>query len=149
MRINRRFLYTGVFLVALGAVLVAADLGALDVAVVRDALRLWPVAVVLIGVALVVRRSFIALPAGLLAASIPGLALGGALAVGPRVLTECGAPGTAPVPAVTSGTFDAAPTISIRTGCGTVAVSTAPGSGWQLTASNTRGERPTVESTPV
>ena len=39
MRVNRRFLYAGMFLLALGAVLVVADLRALDLATVRDALR--------------------------------------------------------------------------------------------------------------
>ena len=37
MRVNRRFLYWGVFLVAIGGVLVAADLSAADSATIADA----------------------------------------------------------------------------------------------------------------
>lgn len=46
MRVNRRFLYWGILLVALGGVLVAADLGAVDTPALTDALRLWPLAII-------------------------------------------------------------------------------------------------------
>ena len=148
MRINRRFLYGGVFLVALGAVLVAADLGTLDLAIVRDALRLWPVALVLIGVALIVRRSPIALPAGLLAASVPGLALGGAIAVGPRFITECLDRGAAVPATIREGSFTGTPDISIRAGCGTIRVSSDPAAaGWRLVLDGTSGSAPTIVAT--
>ena len=45
IRVNRRFLYWGVVLSAIGGVLVAADLGAVDTPTLTDALRLWPLAV--------------------------------------------------------------------------------------------------------
>ena len=80
MRINRRFLYWGAFLAALGGVLVAADLRNGDTAVIADALRFWPLAFVAIGLGLVLRRTRFSLPAGLLAAAVPGLVLGGSFA---------------------------------------------------------------------
>ena len=46
MRVNRRFLYWGLVLVAIGGVLVASDLGAIDTATLADVLRLWPLAIV-------------------------------------------------------------------------------------------------------
>ena len=55
MRINRRFLYWGAFLAALGSILVAADLRNGDTAVIADALRFWPLAFVAIGLGLVLR----------------------------------------------------------------------------------------------
>ena len=83
MRVNRGLLYTGIFLVAIGAVLVAADVGAIDTARLTDALRLWPLAVIAIGASLVLRRSRFSLQGGMLAAALPGLILGGAIAVAP------------------------------------------------------------------
>ena len=77
MRVNRRFLYWGVFLVALGGVLVVVDLGAIAPAVIVDVLRLWPLALVAIGLGLVLRRTRFSVPGGMLAAAAPGLLLGG------------------------------------------------------------------------
>src|SRR5690242_2718690 len=50
MAINRRFLYAGLFLVALGGVLVAVDLTAVSTDALTNALRLWPLAWIAIGV---------------------------------------------------------------------------------------------------
>ena len=76
MRINRRFLYAGVFLLAIGAVLVLADLGVFDATVLTNALRVfWPLAVIALGVGVVLRRTQFSLQSGLLAAALPGLVL--------------------------------------------------------------------------
>ncbi len=91
MRVNRGLLYTGIFLVAIGAVLVAADVGAIDTARLTDALRLWPLAVIAIGASLVLRRSRFSLQGGMLAAALPGLILGGAIAVAPTYVPDCDA----------------------------------------------------------
>ena len=148
MRINRRFLYAGVFLVALGAVLVAADLQTLDLRAIQEALRLWPLAVVLVGIAIVIRRTPAAVPAGLLAAGLPGLVLGGAIAVGPRFITECGdLAAVAPAPDVRQGTFDGPASVEIHASCGTITIGTAAGSAWQLSAANTKGRSAAIEAT--
>ena len=89
MRVNRGLLYTGVFLVAIGSALVAADLGAIDTARLTDALRLWPLAVIAIGASLVLRRSRFSLQGGMLAAALPGLVLGGAIAIAPTYVPDC------------------------------------------------------------
>jgi len=69
MRINRKFLYWGTFLVAVGAVLVAANLRAIGTEALTDGLRLWPLAVIVIGLALVLRRNpQLSLTTGMLAA---------------------------------------------------------------------------------
>ncbi len=91
MRSNRTFLYVGVFLVALGSVLVAANLGAFDTIAVVDALRLWPVVLIAIGLGIALRRTGLSLPTGMLAAALPGLVLGGALAAAPRHVPVCDA----------------------------------------------------------
>jgi len=90
MRLNRTLLYTGVFLVAIGGAVTAADVGPLSTASLVDALRLWPLAVIAVGLGIALRRTRLSLTGGVLAAAVPGLVLGGAMAVGPRLAIERG-----------------------------------------------------------
>jgi hypothetical protein len=147
MRVNRRFLNTGVFLLAIGGVLVAADLGALDTTALADALRLWPLAIVAVGASLVLRRTQLNLPAGMLAAAVPGLVLGGAFAVVPRFAGDCGAPAQAATATAQQGTFDGLASVSVTTGCGSLILTTGTGNEWRLDAANTAGRMPIVQST--
>jgi len=144
MRIERRLLNAGVFLVAVGAVLVVADAGAVDTALLADGVRLWPVAIIAIGAAIVLRRTRAGLVGGMLAAALPGVVLGSSIAGVPRLVGDCGARGTAAPVATEAGEFDGPATVAIRAGCGTLHVSTAPGPGWRLTASSTIARRPSV-----
>jgi len=145
MRVNRRFLYTGVFLIAIGAVVVAADIRAVDTATLADALRLWPLAIVAVGASLVLRRTPGSLPVGMLAAGLPGLVLGGALAVAPRFVGDCGAvDAVATSAAPQQGTFDGPASVSIRGGCGSITVGTAPGAGWHISTGIGGGQPPRV-----
>ena len=148
MRVNRRFLYWGVFLVAIGGVLVAADLNAVDEATIVDALRLWPLALVAIGVGLVLRRTQFSVPGGMLAAAVPGLLIGGGFAVAPRVGLDCG-PVTgvaASTVATDQGVFDGPARISVATDCGVLDVSIAPGAGWQFQSGDTVGQPPIIDA---
>ncbi len=146
MRVNRRFLYWGVFLVALGAVLVAVDLNGIDDTTVADALRLWPLAFLAIGLGIVLRRTRFSVAGGMLAAAVPGLVLGGAFAVGPRLATDCGQHGDPTSYVTREGSFDGPARVDVTTGCGTLVVTTASGAGWQFDAGNTANRAPSVES---
>ena len=148
MRVNRRFLYWGIFLVAIGGVLVAADLRAVDTATISGALRLWPLAIIAIGLSIVLRRTQLSLAGLLVAAAIPGLVVGGALAVAPRFAGDCGARGVPARSAPVQGTFDGPATVSVRSGCGSLSLKTEPGDGWQLDAGSTSGRTPKVNSSP-
>ena len=148
MRANRRFLYWGVFLLAVGGVLVASDLRAVETATLTDVLRLWPLAAVAIGLSIVLRKSRFSVPGLLIGSAIPGLVLGSAFAVAPRFPDECGARDAGPAAVTTSnGTFDGPATITVRSACGALDIATAPVNGWRLDAGNTAGRTPTVEST--
>ena len=147
MRVNRRFLYWGIFLVAIGGVLVAADVGGLDSGSIADGLRLWPVALVAIGVGIVARRTRFSLPGGMLAAAMPGLIIGGGLAIAPRIAVDCGANGTAATVAAHDGVFDGPARISVTTGCGTLDVATAPGSAWHFDDGGSTGRAAIVDAT--
>lgn len=149
MRVERRFLYWGVVLVAIGGVLVAADLQAVGTGALTDALRLWPLAVIAIGLGIVVRKTRLGVPGLVLAAALPGLVIGSALAVGPRFVGDCGDPGALASAGTTQGVFDGPATITLRSGCGTLNVRTASGNAWQLDARNTSAERtPNITSSP-
>jgi hypothetical protein len=145
MRVNRRFLYWGVFLVALGAMLVAADLRAIDTATLTDAVRLWPLAVVAFGLTIVVRRTRLSLPGTFVAAALPGLVLGAAFAVAPRFAGDCGARGELANDTTAEGSFDGPAEVSIRTGCGELNVSTAAGNDWRLETQSTIPRAPRVD----
>ena len=146
MRVNRRFLGWGVFLVAIGGVLVVADLNAVDTATIADALRLWPLAFVAIGLGIVLRKTRASLPAGMLAAAVPGLLIGGTFAVAPRIAVDCGAVGASPHVATQQGTFDGPARVSVTTGCGAITIDTAPGNGWRLEAGNSGGRTPVIDA---
>ena len=147
MRVNRRFLYLGVFLVAMGGVLVATDLGNVDTTIIADALRLWPLAIVAIGLGIVLRRTRFGLPGGLLAAAVPGLLLGGGFAIAPRIAVDCGASLSPSGVATHQGVFDGPARISVATGCGNLVVDTAPGGGWQFEAGSAGDRTPTIDAT--
>jgi hypothetical protein len=151
MRVNRRFLYWGVVLMAIGGVLVVADLTAVDTATLTDLIRLWPIAIVAIGVSLLARRTRLALPALVAAALVPGLVVGAAFAVAPRFSGDCGAHGDVASVVTDHGAFDGPADVSVRGGCGVLHVSTATGSGWSFEASSTRATSngPSVEATPT
>ena len=147
MRVNRRFLYWGVFLVAIGGVLVATDLAAVDSATIADALRLWPLAIIAIGIGLLLRRTRFSLAGGMIAAALPGLLLGGAFAAAPDVSVDCCGRGEPVNVSTNDGTFDGPATVSVSTGCGTLIVNTVTGNRWTLEGGSTANQPPIVNAT--
>lgn len=146
IRVNRKFLYVGVFLVAIGGVLVAADLTDPDATAIRDVLRLWPLAIVAIGLGIALRRTQFGLPAGLLAAAVPGLILGGGFALAPHVVPDCGVGGPPSSVITEQGVFDGPARVSVSTGCGSLVVSTAPGSAWRFERGDAEGRAPIIDA---
>jgi hypothetical protein len=147
MRINRRFLYWGIFLVAIGGVLVAADIGRLESATIADGLRLWPLALVALGLGIVARRTRFSLPGGMLAAAVPGLLIGGGFAIAPRIAVDCGTNAAVTTSTAHDGVFDGPARVTISTGCATLDVSTAPGAAWHLDEGSTATRRAIVDAT--
>ena len=148
MRVQRRFLYAGLFLVAIGGVMLTVNLAGVDDSTLRQGLRLWPLAIIALGLGIVVRRSPAGRPAGVLAAVAPGLLLGGAIAAGPRIGFECT---DAPAPAMTfqrEGTVSPPIAIDVHSGCGATTISTAQGSAWRISAGSTDGVDPDVLEIP-
>ena len=147
MGVNRRFLYWGVVLVVIGAVVIAADLGAIATDTLANVLSLWPLAVVAIGLSLVLRRTQVALPAMLVAALIPGLVVGSAFAIVPRFADACDVRDEIQQIADESGAFDEPAVVSVRTGCGVLRVTTESGNRWRLDARGSNADAPNVTAT--
>src|SRR6476661_3755677 len=127
MAINRRFLYAGIFLVALGGVLVAVDLSSVDTSALAGVLRLWPAALVAIGAGIVLRRSRYALVAGIVAALIPGLVLGGGLAIAPEYASDCGTRGDVISNVTDQGTLADGADVDVNVDCGSLVLDARTG----------------------
>lgn len=137
MTVRRGPLYIGVFLLAAGAVTLLVATGTIDPAAVAGAMIvLWPLAIIAIGVGLVLRRSPAALPAGLIAAMLPGLALGGSFAAIPATMPVPCTDGSAPArqEQPRSGSFGPAAYVDLTLSCGEIRVTTQPGTGWSFDA---------------
>ena len=149
MPIHRRFLYAGLFLVAVGGVLVAANLTGVNEPFLREALRLWPLVILAIGLAIVVRRSRYAVPAGVLAAIGPGLLIGGGMVAAPRMTFDCSDAAQPARAFQQDGVLADGASVSLSTGCGTATITTAAGSTWALSAGSTDGREPDVIAEPT
>ena len=144
MNVNRRWLYGGVFLIALGTVLLAAQGEAVDGDVVAQALSLWPVLVIALGIGLLLRRTRFSVAGGMLAAAMPGLLLGGLIVAAPEIGSECRDMQPADF-ATRQGTFDGTASVDLTLACGDVTVTTTPGGAWQLETGNATGPAATVD----
>jgi hypothetical protein len=143
--VNRKLLYTGVFLAAAGAAMLLVRGDAVDGEVVTQALRLWPVLLIGLGVGLLLRGSRFGVAGGMLAAAMPGLLFGGLIVATPDFMPECG------IAEPTSyesrqGTFDGYASVDLRLDCGELSVTTAPGTGWHVQSGDTTGSGATVDA---
>lgn len=148
MTIRRGSLYTGAFLLAAGAVTLAAAAGAVNREAVADIVGvLWPLAVIAVGAGLVLRRSRAALAGGLVAAVLPGLALGASVVATPPVSVPC-TDGAAPVRATETrdGSFGSTAAVNLTLSCGELSVTTQPGSGWRLDTRDGVNRRTDIEA---
>ena len=146
MTVRRGSLYLGAFLVAAGGVTLLTSAGVLDPTRVIDALAWWPVAVIAIGAALVLRRTSAAIPAGLVAAVTPGLLLGATFVAVPDISTPCTDAAGGGTPITREGAFGTTAEVDLELSCGQLAVTTAPGSTWSIEATNAADRAPQITS---
>ena len=143
--VNRKLLYMGVFLAAAGAAMLVIRGEAVGGEVVTQALRLWPILVIGLGVGLLLRGTRFGVAGGVLAAAMPGLLFGGLVVAAPDFMPECGSAEPASY-ATRQGTFDGAASVDLRLDCGELSVTTAPGTGWHVQTGDTPGASPTVDA---
>jgi hypothetical protein len=150
MSIDRRFLNWGVFLVVLGTIPLAVNLGWLDDSVVADLWRFWPFLLIGSGIGLILSRTALAALGGVVVAATFGLLLGGLLAGGfSLAVPACGSSGDLQRVAERTGTFGTTATVTVDLDCGRLDVGAVDGSGWQVLADTTDNRKPPeIEASP-
>lgn len=145
MHVNRGLVFWGVAFIAAGAVALAiqSDLIAGDAA--RQAWRFWPVALIVIGVAVIAARTPFALVATLVAGLVLG-GLAGTFVAGVPDGMSIGCGGETDQRLGDEGTFDGAASVELDFNCGELDVSMAPGSEWVVDARYASGARPEITS---
>jgi hypothetical protein len=146
--VNRRLLRWGVFLLALGGVLLLGQAGALDLELVRVALGLWPLALMAVGAAILLRATPAGLAAGVVAAALPGLLLGGLVVSAPDVGAHCRTGSQAGFD-TRQGTFATQSDVDLRVACGDLRVTTGPGGNWEARIGQGSRPAPTVSVEPA
>jgi hypothetical protein len=144
MTVKRKTLYVGVFLLTAGAVLLAGQTGALDTARVAEALRLWPLVVIVAGLALILRRTRLGLAGGIAAAVAPGLLFGGMAVAAPNLGHICTGGQDAAATAVRDGELADGATVDLSLACGELRVDAVSGTRWSLDTRGRAGGEPRV-----
>jgi hypothetical protein len=148
VRVDRGYLFWGIFFVLLGLIPLADREGWIDIGGFGDAWRLWPLLLVAIGVVILLSRSRLALVATVVLALVLGTIAGTALAsFGGGI--DCGATSGARLEHTTSnGTLSAPASVDVHLDCGTLTVEAGgTGSDWTLDAGHVGGA-PRVETGP-
>jgi hypothetical protein len=127
---QRKALFLGSFLVAAGIVVLAGANATIE-SVIGEVLRLWPLAIIAIGVGLLLRRTRFALVGTLVAAIVPGLLLGGVVVAAPNITTICDQRDAGQT-TTQDGAFVGRANIDLALACGDVTVTTVPGTSWSF-----------------
>jgi hypothetical protein len=149
MRLDRRLLDWGVFFILLGAVPLAVRANVVEPGLVSRWPTLWPVLLIGWGVGLVLRGTPGHWLGGAVTAITLGLMGGGAIATGFAGMPSfagCGAGSGGTAFQARQGTFADTGRIEIEFNCGSLAVSTADGSGWQVSGTDTDGAGPEIST---
>jgi hypothetical protein len=143
MQVNRGLVFWGVALITAGTVALAIQGGAIDEEAARDAWRLWPIALIIIGLAIIAART----PFALVVTLVAGVAVGGlagTLAGGWPDGLSVGCGGELDESTTERGTLDAQAEVELDFNCGDLEVAMAAGRGWSLHARSASGAAPEV-----
>lgn len=147
MQVNRGLVFWGVALITAGTVALAVQAGALDEETARGAWRFWPAVLIVIGFAVILARTPLALLATLLAGLVVG-GLAGTLAAGWPDAAGIGCGGGATERLTADGpVFEDRARVTLDFTCGDLDVSTAGGETWELDARHAPGAEPRVTAT--
>ena len=149
MHLDRRLLGWGVFFILLGAVPLAVRSGAADPELVGRWPTIWPLLLIGWGVGLVLRATPVEWVGGAIVAVTFGLMGGGAIATGfagaPVIGGACSSGPGQPFQTA-QGTLGSAGHMTVEFSCGNLTVSTADGSGWQVSGVDRDGRAPTIDT---
>ncbi|HEX5823263.1 MAG TPA: DUF5668 domain-containing protein, partial [Candidatus Limnocylindrales bacterium] len=149
MRIDRRLVGFGLFLVTVGVVMIAVRQGLIPDETARRAWNLWPLVLIGIGLSMILAGRPGAAVGGLVTAVTFGAIVGGVVATGSfgpiGLCTGDREKGTAFPQA--GGDLGAAAHVSIDQACGDLQITTVAGSTWTLSGVSGDGRPPTVSAT--
>lgn len=145
MRVDRRLLTWGLFLILVGAVPLAVRQGILDEEVVAEWWRLWPLLIVAAGIGIVLGRTSLAIFGGLLTAATLGLMAGAVLAGGLSFAGCGGEQGGVAFPP-REGRFSGTASVDLELNCGDLTVRASDADTWRIEGLDDDGEGPRIES---
>jgi hypothetical protein len=148
MRIDRGYLFWGIFFVLLGAIPLADREGWIHVGGLGDVWRLWPLILIGIGAAILFSRTSLGLVVTIVAAVILGALAGTAISSVGTDVFDCVRTGQVSGLERTAadGTLAPGSDVEVHIDCGDLRVATTPGSGWDLDAYHAGGP-PQVDAT--
>ena len=144
MSTRRRYLGWGIFLICVGIVPIAAQVGLISAGALGDLVRLWPLIIIAIGLGIALRASRFGSVGGVLAAAVFGLFVGAALAAGLPTIGGCTGNQTGGPAFTYSGSADGATDVTVDVSCATFTGSSAGAAGWMV--SGTAAQAPIVTS---
>lgn len=146
MHVNRGLVFWGLALITAGAVALLIQSDAIADETARGLWRFWPVALIVIGLAVIAARTPFALVATAAAAIVIG-GLAGTLVAGWPGGLSIGCGGELSERMTDDGSFDASTAdVELRMNCGELHISTAPGEGWSVDARYGADAEPTLTS---
>jgi len=149
MRVHHGSLFWGIFFLLLGGIPLADREGLIDVSQQVDIGRLWPLAIIVVGVAILVARTQIAVLGTVIAAIVLGGLAGGAIAAGSGFvfnIGDCGIQNRAEMQRSTlAGSVQPGAAVELDFSCGTLDVAPSADNAWRLAALY-RGSPPTVDA---
>lgn len=129
MNINRGLLFWGLALITAGAVALLVQQDVIDRGFFSDWWRLWPLVLIVIGLAIVLARTPFALVGTVLAALLLGVAAGGLVTSGVNV--GCGGNLPSDLQAQNGSFSGGNASVTLDFNCGRLDISTVSGSGWE------------------
>jgi hypothetical protein len=145
MQVNRGFAFWGVALITAGVVALAIQAGLIPGESARQAWRLWPVVLVVIGLSIIASRTPFALVAIVLAGLVAG-GLAGTLVAGLPDGIEVGCGGEPSETTTADGSFEGAAEVELDFSCGDLAVTTAEGTDWTVVARHGSDNEPQIRA---
>jgi len=148
MRVNRRLLSWGVFLILAGAIPLAVRAGWLTNEQIAGWWNLWPLVLIGIGVGIVLSRTPFEVIGNLIVGGTFGLMLGSLLAVGISGFPGnfCGGDVGSSQYAQRNGSFDGAADVSVVFNCGELELTASQDATWSFNGSGQEDRAPTVEA---
>ena len=145
MQVNRGLVFWGIALITAGAMALLIQTGTIDGDRAREAWQYWPVALILIGLAIIAARTPFALVATIVAALAVG-GLAGTLVAGWPDGFSFGCSGDADDGRTETGVFSGQAEVDLEFNCGDLAVTTDDAGAWEINARYASGAEPEITS---